>query len=179
MKSGGRDRSASCRCRHGQSKFAKPVLMPQPREMDRKSAILGFVLNCARSVIVNRAPDWLRMAERDLGLAEVAAASGYHEGAAFHAQQCAEKAVKAWIQQLHGQVRGHSITEMLAQLPASAAAPESLHKAGRELDGVYVTSRYPNGFASGSPDDYFDEGKSRTLIAYAREILEFCRKKMS
>ncbi len=124
---------------------------------------------------MNRAADWLKTAARDFGLAEVAAASGYHEGAAFHAQQCAEKAVKALVQQLHGSVRGHSIGEMLGQLPASVSVPKTLLKGAQELDMVYVTSRYPNGFASGSPDDYFDEPKSRELIAYAREILEFCR----
>lgn len=127
---------------------------------------------------MNRAADWLKMAARDLGLAEVAAASGFHEGAAFHSQQCAEKAVKAWIEQLHGVVRGHSITQMMAQLPAAPAVPEALLTGAHELDRVYVTSRYPNGFASGSPDDYFDEGTSRALISYARQILEFCRSKI-
>lgn len=127
---------------------------------------------------MNRAADWLRAAERDLGLAEVAATSGYYEGAAFHAQQCGEKAVKAWIQQLHGSARGHSIIEMLSQVPASAAVPPTLLEAARELDKVYVTSRYPNGFASGSPEDYFDEAQSRALISRARHILEFCQEKI-
>jgi HEPN domain-containing protein len=124
---------------------------------------------------VNRAADRLRMATRDLGLAEVAAASGYHEGAAFHAQQCAEKAVKGLLEHFHGSVRGHAITEMLGQLPPSTTPTEDLVRAAKELDRVYLTSRYPNGFVSGSPDEFFDEDSSRTLISQARAILEFCR----
>lgn len=124
---------------------------------------------------MNRTADWLKQAERDLEFAEGAAASGYHEWAAFVAQQAAEKAVKAFVQFLHGAVRGHGITEIFRQLPESVGVPEGLLTGAQELDKVYVTSRYPNGFASGTPSDYFSEKNSRELLAYAREILEFCR----
>ena len=40
---------------------------------------------------------------------------------------------------------------------------------------VYFTARYPNGFASGSPSDYFDEKSSRELLGHARQILDWCR----
>lgn len=112
------------------------------------------------------------MAERDLGFAELGAASGYHEGAAFHAQQCAEKAVKALVQSLHGSVRGHAITEILRQLPANLNIPKEVINAAQQLDKVYVISRNPNGFASGSPKDYFSSDDSRELTAYAKQILE-------
>jgi HEPN domain-containing protein len=134
-----------------------------------------FVIDFSRGAKMNRAADWLKMAERDLGYAELGAASGYHEGAAFHAQQAAEKAVKALVQSLHGAVRGHAITEMLRQLPASVAVPAEIRDAGQQLDKVYVTSRYPNGFAWGNPGDYFNEKDSRELIAYGKHILEWCR----
>ena len=74
---------------------------------------------------MNRAADWLKQAERDLGLAEIAIETKYYEWAAFCAQQSAEKAVKALIQFLHGSVRGHSVTEMLRQLPASVPVPKT------------------------------------------------------
>jgi len=90
---------------------------------------------------VNRAADWLKMAERDLGYAELGAASGYHEGAAFHAQQSAEKGVKALVQSLHGAVRGHAITEMVRQLPTSISVPAEILNAAQQLDKVYVTSQ--------------------------------------
>ena len=124
---------------------------------------------------MNRATDWLRQAERDLGFAETGAGAGYHEGVAFYAQQSAEKAVRALIEFLHGAVRGHSITEMLRQLPESIDVAASLLNAAQELDKVYVTSRYPNGFISGSPADYFSAKDSAELLGYARAILDWCR----
>ena len=127
---------------------------------------------------MNRAADWLGQADFDLKAAEDSAAGGHHEWAAFQAQQCAEKAVKALVQSLHGSVRGHSVTEILRQLSVSVEVSQPLLNAAQELDKVYVTSRYPNGFASGRPRDYFSEKSSRELIGHARGILEFCRSKI-
>ncbi|MFB3922514.1 MAG: HEPN domain-containing protein [Terriglobia bacterium] len=124
---------------------------------------------------MDRSADWLKQADRDLQAAEVSAASGHHEWAAFQAQQSAEKAVKALVQSLHGSVRGHAITEILRLLPASLSVPQGVFDAGSELDRVYFTSRYPNGFASGSPSDYFNPSSSQRLISYAKTVLEFCR----
>jgi HEPN domain-containing protein len=124
---------------------------------------------------VDRSKDWIKSAEEDLRAANDSASTGHHAWGAFQAQQCAEKPAKALVQSLHGSVRGHSITEILRHLPASVKVPEALLDAAHELDKVYVISRYPNGFASGSPSDYFNEKSSRELISYAREILEFCR----
>jgi len=128
---------------------------------------------------VNRAADWLKQAERDLGFAETAIATKYYEWAAFGAQQSAEKAVKALVQSLHGSARGHSITEMLRQLPAPMQVPREALAGAQALDRVYVTSRYPNGFASGSPSEYFSEEGTCELVEHARAILEFCRSQIS
>ncbi len=124
---------------------------------------------------MNRAGDWLSQAERDLEAAENSAAGGFHEWAAFAAQQAAEKAVKALVEALHGASRGHSINTLFLLLPASVPVPPEIGAAARELDKVYVTSRYPNGFAAGRPADYFSAADSRQLIQYARAIIEFCR----
>jgi len=134
-----------------------------------------FVIDSTKVAKVNRAADWLKMAERDLGLAELAAASGFHEGAAFHAQQCAEKAAKALVQSLHGAVRGRAVTEIIRQLPTSANVSSEILNAAQQLDKVYLISRYPNGFASGNPSDYFNRKDSQELMAYAKQILEWCR----
>jgi len=103
------------------------------------------------------------------------AESGYHEWAAFAAQQSAEKALKALAQSLHGEPRGHSLTAILGRIPLAVGPPEVVLEAARELDQVYITSRYPNGFAEGSPEDYFSESTSRRLLSHAEQILQFCR----
>lgn len=127
---------------------------------------------------VGRSADWLRQAEKDLRAAQDSAGAGHYEWAAFQAQQGAEKAVKALVQHLHGSVRGRGVKEILGQLHPSVNVPTSLLRAAQELDKVYLTSRYPDAFASGTPSEYFDEENSRGLIGYAREILEFCRSKI-
>ncbi len=124
---------------------------------------------------MDRSADWLKQANSDLEAAAVSAASGHHEWAAFQAQQGAEKSVKALVQSLHGSVRGHAIVEILRLLPSSLIVPQDVIDAGSELDRVYFTSRYPNGFASGSPSDYFNQTSSQRLISYAKTVLEFCR----
>ncbi len=133
------------------------------------------VINSGRSLNVDRSKDWLAQAEKDLGAAVDSAAAGHHEWAAFQSQQGAEKAVKALVQSLHGAVRGHSITEMLRQIRDRVKVPKNILDGARELDKVYMTSRYPNGFASGTPSDYFTEATSQELADYARQVLEFCR----
>jgi HEPN domain-containing protein len=122
---------------------------------------------------VIRSSDWLRQAERDLAAAQNAAAAGFHEWAAFAAQQSAEKAAKALVESRHGSARGHSTTAILRQIPLDV--PEAVLDAARELDQVYVTARYPNGFASGAPADYFTETTSQRLLADARSVVDFCR----
>ena len=127
---------------------------------------------------VNRSPDWLKQAGRDLQAAENSAAGGYHEWAAFGAQQSAEKAVKALVESLHGSERGHSITGILEQLSGAVEVPEAVLEAARDLDQVYITARYPNGFAAGAPADYFSEKTSERLLGHARTVLAFCRSKI-
>ena len=124
---------------------------------------------------MDRSTDWLRQADLDIEAAENSAAAGYHEWAAFAAEQGAEKAVKALVHWLHGSERGHSITGILRELPKPLEVPEAVVSAAQDLDQVYITSRYPNGFPIGAPADYFSEKTSRRLLEHARTILEFCR----
>jgi HEPN domain-containing protein len=124
---------------------------------------------------MDRSKDWFEQAERDLAFGKTAASTGHHEWAAFIAQQGAEKAVKALVQSLRGAVRGHSITEILRSLMPSVSVSQEVIQSAQALDKVYVTSRYPNGFASGRPADYFSGTDSQEFLDHARRILEFCR----
>jgi HEPN domain-containing protein len=83
------------------------------------------VLDLKESENVNRASDWLRQAERDLGFAETGAGAGYHEGAAFYAQQSGEKAVKALIQFLHGGSGDTPSPTCYAKCPSPSRLPRA------------------------------------------------------
>ncbi|HEV3074515.1 MAG TPA: HEPN domain-containing protein [Thermoanaerobaculia bacterium] len=126
---------------------------------------------------MNRAPDWLAQAERDLEQAEASRDSGRHEWACFAAQQSAEKAVKA-LHLHHGQEAwGHVVARLLAELP-SGAEPMLIEKA-KVLDNFYVGTRYPNGHPEGPPFEHYGAIQSGEALRYASEILAFVRAQMA
>ena len=125
--------------------------------------------------MTNRSLDWLRQAVRDLEQAEDSRGSGRHEWACFAAHQAAEKAVKALHLALGQEAWGHVVATLLAELPAARAAPAELVERARVLDNFYVPSRYPNGHPAGAPFEHYGPLQSEQGIAYAREIVEFCR----
>lgn len=72
--------------------------------------------------MAQRYEDWLRQARRDLE----------------HARHSLRD-------------QGHSLTQLLETLPDQSRASRELIEAAKLLDKHYVTTRYPNGFASGAP----------------------------
>ncbi len=120
-----------------------------------------------------RAQDWIDQAERDLKHAENDVSGGYYEWACFSAQQAAEKALKGLYQARHQVAWGHSVRELLEGIADLVKPPERLIDAGKLLDKYYIIARYPNGFASGSPKDYFNEREANDAISAAREIIRF------
>jgi HEPN domain-containing protein len=122
----------------------------------------------------NRAADWLKQAKRDWNHAKSDLETGYFEWACFSAQQAAEKAIKAFCQLQNGDAWGHSITGMIKQIVERYPGFEELFAQAKDLDKVYIPSRYPNGFDSGTPEEYFTRADAEKAIEDAREIIEFC-----
>jgi HEPN domain-containing protein len=69
---------------------------------------------------------------------------------------------------------GHDLTALLTALPRDARPPDDLLDRARGLDKHYIPSRYPNGFAAGTPRDHYTEREAVTAIADAEAIIEFC-----
>jgi HEPN domain-containing protein len=122
--------------------------------------------------------DWLRQAQFDLNHARLAAREGHLEWAVFAAQQAAEKACKALHMSLGGDAWGHDLTALLSALPPDRQPPEDLLDRARALDKHYIPSRYPNGFASGTPHDHYTAREADQAIADAGVILEFCARSL-
>jgi HEPN domain-containing protein len=116
---------------------------------------------------------WLRSGHEDLGYARHAAANGFHAPACFHAQQAAEKAVKA-VHYGRGAraVIGHSVRRLVETLVPRAPELDQLLDAARELDLLYLPTRYPNGLDSGTPGEAFGETQSRAAIGHAARLAE-------
>jgi HEPN domain-containing protein/predicted nucleotidyltransferase len=107
-------------------------------------------------------------------------AAGYHEWAAFGAQQSAKKAVKALVQFLDGSQRGHSISGILEQLPASVEVPGVILDAARERSGPSLhhgavpkrlCRRRPGGLLHGEDERPFVEPCQRGAAALAKQRL--------
>ena len=111
---------------------------------------------------------WLRAAREDLAYARHAADGGFHAPACFHAQQGAEKAIKALHYQRGARaVIGHSVRALVSSLEDPPEGVAQLLDAARELDLFYLPTRYPNGLDAGTPGEAFATAQSRRAIELA------------
>jgi HEPN domain-containing protein len=127
--------------------------------------------------MANRFSDWLKQADADLRHAANARDSDDYEWSCFAAQQAAEKALKALYYRLGKEAWGRTISELLGSLPGDPVATD-LVDCAKLLDKHYILTRYPNGFDSGAPTDYYTKAEGDASIACAKEIIEYCRDKI-
>jgi HEPN domain-containing protein len=116
----------------------------------------------------------MAQARRDLEAARANARTGFHEWACFAAHQAAEKALKAVFQKNGGSAMGHSLVGLVAGLEDRVEVPGEVATHARMLDRFYIPTRYPNGWDSGSPQDYYTEEDSRDAIGRAGAVVRFC-----
>jgi len=126
-----------------------------------------------------RADDWLKQAKKDILHSKESLKIEHFEWSVLAAQQAAEKAIKAVYFQIGGDPWGHSILKFLKKLPENFAVNDELINAAKFLDKHYITSRYPNGFASGAPEDYFIKKDAEEAIINAEKIYIFCEDQIS
>lgn len=116
---------------------------------------------------------WLATARGDLEGARVLHNAGQFNLCAFHAQQAAEKALKAVLAARGRAHRGHACVDLLDALrKAGGQVPAALDAPARRLDLHYVQSRYPNGLG-GDPTRYYDTGIAEEALRHAEAILAF------
>ncbi|MBC7185494.1 MAG: HEPN domain-containing protein [Calditrichaeota bacterium] len=124
--------------------------------------------------MANRWKDWYEQGKRDYERALLDIRYGYYEWACFTLQQAAEKVVKALGLARGMTLWGPSLTEMLKLIGQDVEVPTEVLDSGRLLDLFYIPPRYPNGFASGKPADYFTETQAREALNAADEVIRFC-----
>lgn len=90
------------------------------------------------------------------------------------AQQAAEKAVKAAVQNLGGEAWGHSVADLLRELAQRYDVSEDLLDGALELDKSYIPTRYPDAHPSGSPRNRYTRPEAQRHIDHAERILTFC-----
>ena len=113
-------------------------------------------------------PDWLRYATSDLRMAEAPPPSGVLlETLAFHAQQAAEKALKAALLHLTGEEPPftHSLTRLLNALAPHVRDVPLGYAAAEALTRYAVLTRYPADLGE------LDEAEWQQAVADARAVL--------
>jgi HEPN domain-containing protein len=118
---------------------------------------------------------WRAGAAQDLRIAKTLAEDEAN-AACFHAQQCAEKALKsALVVALDDIPRSHVCTMLLDELGvAGFAAAEDVREAARVLDRYYAPTRYPDAVGDIDPARLFSAKDSGAAIAYAECVMVFC-----
>ena len=129
--------------------------------------------------MVERSEDWMDQAEWDLKHAKSDLEGRFFDWACFSAQQAAEKAAKAVFQKLGAEAWGHSVADLLNELPRESRPSDELVEGALELDKAYIAARYPNVHPSGSPRSRYIRREAERLIQYAEEILKFCKNILS
>jgi HEPN domain-containing protein len=91
--------------------------------------------------------------------------------ACFHAQQCAEKVLKAWLRYL-GTLppRTHQLSLLLALLPDEVLA--DLRIEITLLDRFYIPTRYPDALAGALPTGLPDVTDANEAFAIAKDVLQ-------
>jgi HEPN domain-containing protein len=122
--------------------------------------------------VANRAKDWLNQAENDFLWAKDSLERAYWSQICFTAQQIAKKSLKA-IAMHRGalEVKSHSLVMIAAALDENG----ELERMGKRLDQYYISARYPDAFAEGSPYQYFSEEQAREALGFARAFLDRTR----
>lgn len=125
-----------------------------------------------------RANEWLCYAGEDLRSAEILFKEGICSQACFHAQQCAEKSLKAFLVFKGVSFRKiHDLNELL-EICLSNGGGEMKNFSGSiaELNMFYVPIRYPDGVPGGLADRMPDEKIAKSAIRAAEDIYNFVLK---
>ena len=118
--------------------------------------------------------DWLRYARSDLELARVVRPDEVlFEGLCFHAQQAAEKALKAvLIAKGVPPPKTHNIRTLLDLLSQEVIAPQEIEDAA-SLTDYAVTSRYPGDFESVDEEEYKETVRlAENVVLWAERIIQ-------
>jgi len=118
--------------------------------------------------------DWLRYARSDLELARVVRPDEVlFEGLCFHAQQAAEKALKAvLIAKGVPPPKTHNIRALLDLLPQEIITTQEIEDAA-SLTDYAVTSRYPGDFESVDEEEYKETVRlAENVVLWAERIIQ-------
>jgi len=128
---------------------------------------------------------WLKEAERELEAAKILLEKGLYEMCVYHAQQAAEKAIKAVLILLGKEIYEHRVTAIFRDEMIKYDFPclEEVVNKAFWLEQHWLRSRYPIKKVNGKvevPYELYDENTAKRAIEYAEFVLskikEFLKK---
>ncbi|MGE3843396.1 MAG: HEPN domain-containing protein [Vicinamibacterales bacterium] len=127
---------------------------------------------------VEEAGRWLTFAGDDLRMAELAYGEEIWSQVCFHAQQCAEKCLKAMLARTGDLLpRTHVLADLWAvQPPPSRDALGDLAEQLVALDRFYIPTRYPDALPGALPEGMPNRDEATEALASARTCLERTRR---
>ncbi len=123
---------------------------------------------------MNRAKDWFDQAKNDLKHAKKSLKDGDYAWACFASQQAAEKAIKALYMKYNSIAWGHSVVELLENLPEHIKPEEEMIEKAKILDKYYIATRYPNAHPSGPAYKFYTRKEAEKAIEICEEVINFC-----
>jgi HEPN domain-containing protein len=123
---------------------------------------------------------WWRQAEADYKTAATLWDAEDFSPCAFHAQQAAEKALKAWLYSKGIKAFGHSLVALLASADEESLAEvdESIDEAASALDKHYISTRYPDAFEDQIPAEFYTAELAEEALTWSKQLMQFVGKKL-
>lgn len=128
--------------------------------------------------MTGRGPErWLEFADEDLAMAELALERGIYRQACFHAQQAAEKALKAFLEARSGtHPKSHSLEQLL--LFDTTNELQQWQEQCRTLDQFYLPTRYADALPEGAATEPASED-GRAALEAARVLVAEVRRRIT
>lgn len=121
---------------------------------------------------------WLTFAHEDLRMAELAMTENLHNQVCFHAQQCAEKTIKALlIVQGQAPPRTHRLGDLVNFLNPNPLAAIALEV--QLLDRFYIPTRYPDALPGSLPEGLPEASDAQEALAVARQVFEMVTQELT
>lgn len=124
---------------------------------------------------MERANDLLIDAEDFFGAANDLFATSRWSKVCFNCQQAVELALKAILNYLGFEKRGHGLSILLDEVCNHREEFEQFRDAVKILDQYYIPTRYANAFYSGPAMKHYTETQAREAIKYSEDILKLVR----
>ena len=125
---------------------------------------------------MERSQSLLKDADDFLGAARDLFTTGRWAKVCFNCQQAAELALKAALNSLGLEIKGHDVSLLLGELTSLEPDVEPLSDIAKRLDQYYIPTRYANAFHSGSAMEHFTQAQANEAINQAEMLLEACRR---